>query len=99
MPVTIENMIIYESSEIAKKLNAKSKDIENLIIKKKLKGQKIGNKFYVSKSNLENFFFEKSNTDLSEWDDFHKEALKVKIEHENGKGKKYTFKEVFGEDL
>ena len=55
MPVTIENIKIYEVSEIAKKLKAKTKDIENLVIKKKLNGQKIGNKYYVSE-NSQNIF-------------------------------------------
>lgn len=97
MPVTIESIKIYEVSEIAKKLKAKTKDIENLVIKKKLNGQKIGNKYYVSENSL-NIFFNSNSNILSGWENFHNEALNAKKEHESGKDKGKTMKEVFGND-
>jgi hypothetical protein len=94
MPIMIENIKIYEVSEIAKKLKAKPKDVQDLVMKKKLTGQKIGNKYYVTENNLKAFFGEKSSN-LDEWNDFHDEAGKIKKLHESGKRKTYKMEEAF----
>jgi len=98
MPITIESIKIYEISELAKKLKTKTKDIENLVIKKKLNGQKIGNKYYVSENSL-NIFFNSNPNIFSGWEKFHNEALKAKKEHESGKDKGRTMQEVFGNNF
>lgn len=94
MPIIIDNMKIYEVSEIAKKLKTKAKDIQSLVIKKKLNGQKIGNKFYVSENSLR-IFFNENSSNLEGWEDFHNEALKIKKKHDAGKRKTFSMEEAF----
>ncbi|OGU77250.1 MAG: hypothetical protein A2499_11945 [Stygiobacter sp. RIFOXYC12_FULL_38_8] len=49
---------IYSSSEIAEKLQIKEDDILNLIKKKKIKGKKIGDKYFVSGDELRKYLEE-----------------------------------------
>ncbi len=54
----VNELDIYSSSEIADKLQIKEDDILNLIKKKKIKGKKIGEKYFVSGDELRKFLDE-----------------------------------------
>lgn len=54
----LNELDIYSSSEIADKLQIKEDDILNLIKKKKIKGKKIGDKYFVSGEELRKYLDE-----------------------------------------
>ncbi|MFA7419171.1 MAG: helix-turn-helix domain-containing protein [Melioribacteraceae bacterium] len=54
----VNELDIYSSSEIADKLQIKEDDILNLIKKKKIKGKKIGDKYFVSGDELRKYLDE-----------------------------------------
>jgi excisionase family DNA binding protein len=54
----VNDLEIYSVSELASKLNVKEEDIVDLIKKKKLKGKKIGEKYFVSAEELRKFLDE-----------------------------------------
>lgn len=54
----VNELEIYSVTEIAGKLNVKEEDLIELIMKKKLKGKKIGEKYFVSAEELRRFLDE-----------------------------------------
>jgi len=60
MPVKIGSLILYDIQELSKKFDLNLVTLRNYIKSGKLKGQKMGTKWYVSEKSLREFFGESS---------------------------------------
>lgn len=56
MPKQIGDMILYSVLEVAKKLEITPTTIRKYLKEGKLKGQKIGNRYFIPEKNIKTFF-------------------------------------------
>lgn len=56
MPVQIGDLVLYSISEISEALNINPHTFRRYIREGKVKGQKVGNKWYISEESLREFF-------------------------------------------
>lgn len=56
MPIKIKDMILYSVPEVAQKLNVTTVTIRNYLRQKKLKGQKLMGRWFISEEDLISFF-------------------------------------------
>lgn len=56
MPITFTNLVLYDLKELSKKLNVHIVTLRTYLKEGRLRGQKIGTRWYVSEDSLREFF-------------------------------------------
>jgi excisionase family DNA binding protein len=56
MPTEIGNLILYTTKEVAEKLEVTPLTLRKYINQGRIKGQKVGQRFFISQDNLNEFF-------------------------------------------
>jgi excisionase family DNA binding protein len=56
MPITFTNLVLYDLQELSKKLNVHIVTLRTYLKEGRLRGQKMGTKWYVSEESLREFF-------------------------------------------
>jgi excisionase family DNA binding protein len=60
MPITFTNLVLYDLQELSKKLNVHIVTLRTYLKEGRLRGQKMGTKWYVSEDSLREFFMKSS---------------------------------------
>jgi len=76
MPIELGNIKIFSILELSEDLNINISTLRNYIKEGKLKGQKLGNKYYITEDNLKHFF----NQDYEKITKINKNKLIKEIE-------------------